>query len=92
MTKHNAYLFLPLVQALVDGKDIQFQTGELGNSYWGDFGETEEIGFYVGPEYYRIKEEPRTFEIYVNKYTHQISHQNYSDSNWERITVQEVMK
>jgi len=92
MTKHNAHEFLPLLQALVDGKNLQFKSGVFGNSHWEDVGETQEIGFYDAPEYYRIKPEPRTWVIYQNVYTHQISHQSYSDSNWERIEVQEVLK
>jgi hypothetical protein len=92
MNKENAHLFLPLIQALIDGKQLQYKNGCKDNSYWDDFEETEEIGFYDDPEEYRIKPEPRTWEIYVNVYTHQISHNCYSDLNWERITVREVLK
>jgi hypothetical protein len=86
MNKENARLFLPLVQALADGKKIQF---ERTAGHWED-GVNLEFGF--DPKSYRIKPEPRTFEIYLNKYTHQICHKKYgSDSNWERITVREVL-
>jgi hypothetical protein len=57
MNKENAHLFLPLLQALVDGKNLQVKSGAFGNSHWEDFDETEEIGFYDAPEYYRIKPE-----------------------------------
>jgi len=92
MNKENAHLFLPLVQALADGKKIQF---ERTAGHWED-GANLEFGF--DPKSYRIKPapiikpEPRTFVIYINKHTHQICHQNRSDSNWERITVQEVLE
>ena len=89
MNKENAHLFLPLIQALIDGKQLQYKYDRTG---WEDFEKDEEIGFNDNLENYRIKPEPRTWEIYINKYTHQISHNCYSDSNWERITVQEVLK
>jgi hypothetical protein len=92
MNKENAKEFLPYVQALADGKQIQYQQWCRDTQYWVDFENDEEIGFCDDPEDYRIKPEPRTFVIYINKHTHQICHQNRSDSNWERITVQEVLK
>jgi len=92
MNKENAHLFLPIVQALIDGKQIQYQNGCHEEPCWDDFEEDEEIGFYCDIEEYRIKPEPRTFVIYVNKYTHQIHNQNYGDPDWERINVQEVLK
>lgn len=95
MNQENAHEYLPLIQAFADGKNLQFQTNKFGNSYWRDFGETEEIGFYDGPEYYRIKPEPRTFVILRNKYSGQfhpdIKGYGATDA-WERITVQEVLK
>ena len=87
MNKKNAHKFLPLVQALADGKTIQY-----AGANWEDI---EELVFseYDKPKDFRIKPvEPRTFVIYVNQYTHQIHNQMYGDSDWERITVQEVLK
>ena len=96
MTKHNAYLFLPLLQALVDGKNLQFQSGEFGNSRWDDFGETEEIGFYDDPQYYRIKPEPRTWEMWRNIESNDMfaafNPSKEAMERYERITVQEVLK
>jgi hypothetical protein len=88
MNKENAHLYLPFVQAMADGKTIQWKSDE---NFWSDIDEIE-FCMYDDPECYRIKPEPRTFVIYVNKHTHQICHQNRSDSNWERITVQEVLE
>jgi hypothetical protein len=85
MNKENAKDYLPLVHALADGKIVQTKF----NGLWHDYGE---MAFSLPPEDYRIKPTPRTFVIYVNKHTHQICHQNRSDSNWERITVREVLE
>lgn len=57
MNKNNAKDYLPLVQALADGKVIQVKT-VCG---WVD---SESIGFVFPPDQYRIKPEPR--EIWVN--------------------------
>ena len=97
MNKENAHLFLPLVQALVDGKNLQFCNDELGNFYWEDFVEPEEIGFYDEPQNYRIKPEPRTFEMWYYRPTGRMypwveDEKQYVESDeWERITVQEVL-
>jgi hypothetical protein len=85
MNKENAHLYLPLVQALADGKTIQLKTGD----YWNDSGE---LVFSLLPDDYRIKPEPRTFVMYINKHTNHICHSNPYDSNWQRITVQEVLE
>jgi len=89
MNKENAHLFLPLVQALADGKTIQF---EHIDGHWED-GVNLDFGF--DPKCYRIKTEPRTFEIVINKMTGSIFNANDWDGTssnvWERITVQEVL-
>jgi hypothetical protein len=93
MNKENAHLFLPLVQALIDGKTIQSKYyGDGKAECWEDFEDDDQIQFCDDPEDYRIKPEPRTFEIYVNKHTNKIYHQNWVDQDWELITVQEVME
>lgn len=62
MNKDNAKDYLPLVQALADGKKIQ---GFMDHSQkWEDMG--EEIFFDGSPDGYRIKPEPR--EIWVNRH------------------------
>ena len=94
MNKENAHLFLPLVQALADGKTVQWKSDE---GFWNDI---HEIGFcsYDDPEYYRIKPEPRTFEVWYYKPTGRMypwveDKKIYVESDeWERITVREVLK
>lgn len=51
MTKENAHLYLPLVQALVDGKTVECRAGDSWiNNYVYHFSSP--------PERYRIKPEP----------------------------------
>lgn len=52
MTKENAKNFIPLVQALADGKTIQKNNGGV----WEDL---EIVAFEAPSRYYRIKPEPR---------------------------------
>lgn len=60
MNKDNAKDYLPLVQALADGKVIQINTVDG----WEDL--TAEISLCFAPDQYRIKPEPR--EIWVNEW------------------------
>jgi len=60
MNKDTAKDYLPLVQALADGKVIQISTGE---GFWTDI---PDPNFGIHPSDYRIKPEPR--EIWVNQY------------------------
>lgn len=60
MNKNNARKYLPLVQALADGKVIQMLEG---HGYWVDM---VEISSEIPASLYRIKPEPR--EIWVNRY------------------------
>jgi len=61
MNKENAKDFLPLVQALADGKVIQNISAD--RSQWWDM---EKIVFSMSPEDYRVKPEPRVW--YANLY------------------------
>ena len=109
MNKDNAHLFLPIVQALADGKQIQrrmphcyIQKADKEGlpvmverpEEWVDDAEGE-FSFYCEPDCYRIKPEPRTFEIWVHKTGGDIHHRippNWNENNsWERITVREVI-
>lgn len=60
MNKDTARDYLPLVQALSEGKVIQYWHHE---GRWEDVGE---INMFANCKYYRIKPEPR--EIWVNHY------------------------
>lgn len=70
MNKENAALYLPLVQALSEGKVIQ---NKLSDGQWDDMG--GEIIFCDPSERYRVKPEPRRFWIveYENR-TQQVWH------------------
>ena len=59
MNKENAHLYLPLIQALAEGKTIQFNHGE--GFGWVD---RERVQFDFPPENYRIKPEPIKEEFY----------------------------
>jgi hypothetical protein len=90
MNKDNAHEYLPLVQALADGKMIQHS---LPNGEWANI---DQVCFSQPSKDYRIKPEPRMFEVWVHKERGDIHHRippNWNEGNsWERITVQEVLK
>ena len=95
MNKENAHLFLPLVQALADGKIIQYQAEDES---WLDYSENHDLSFAQDARFYRIKPEPRTFEMWYYKPTGRMypwveEEKQYAESDeWERITVQGVIK
>lgn len=65
MNRTNAHLYLPLVQALADGKQLQFHTaiyGQTDNYRWDVI--VGDVKFGLPPEKYRIK----PFEIEVGKF------------------------
>jgi len=91
MNKENAHLFLPLIQAWVDGKNLQYREYDY-TSYWEDFEKDEEISFCDDPEKYRIKPEPRTFEVWVTPDGALWSLHVTPFTNWKRITLKEVLE
>jgi hypothetical protein len=86
MNKENAHLYLPLVQALADGKTIQH------SPYDGRWDDVEILSFCSEPKYYRIKPEPRMFEAFVTPDRTLWPLHMTPLINWERITVQEVLE
>ena len=52
MNRENAHLFLPLVQALADGKQLEYRDGF---GVWGVTGGIDQIIFEEDPSCYRIK-------------------------------------
>ena len=58
MYKDNAKYYLPLVQALAEGKTIQTRWPRC--AAWND---CEHPDFVLGPSHYRIKPEPRVLYI-----------------------------
>jgi hypothetical protein len=55
MNKENAHLYLPLVQALAEGKTIEILANRKGCEDWE---ETVSLDFSCTPDCYRIKPEP----------------------------------
>ena len=89
MNAQNAREYLPLVQALADGKTLQTSCPSFG---WHD---VEEYHFVKSPRHYRIKPEPRTFEMWLTPEGAMYSVAEIAErriEGWERITVQEVLK
>ena len=90
MNKENAHEYLPLVQALADGRTLQ-------KDFHGKWEDSKEIHFDMHPEYYRIKPEPRTFEMWlyhpIGRMYPFVEGESFTENDeWERITVQEVLK
>lgn len=73
MNKDNAKDYLPLVQALAEGKQIQSQLDK--HLKWRD---TNSPDFSMAPDQYRIKPEPR--EIWVNEYPFSDSVVHYTEA------------
>ncbi len=74
MNKDNAKDYLPLVQALAEGKVVQYKFLRADASQdWLSL--ASNIDFVMPPEHYRIKPEPR--EIWVNHYPNGVASGNY---------------
>jgi hypothetical protein len=90
MNKENAKDYLHLVQALADGKTIQFKTTS------GNWEDQVNLHFSLDPEDYRIKPEPRTWKVWAHKNDNDIVASMptawNTDNTWKRITVQEVLE
>jgi len=91
MNKYNAKEFLPIIQALADDKTIQYR---IGHELWHDIEWVDTIEGHSSA--YRIKPEPRTFEIVRSKLSGSIYNSETYDGSapatWEYITVQEVLQ
>ena len=87
MTKEDAHLYLPLVQALVDGNTLQCKdiTGE-----WCDLLNVTLAG---EPQHYRIKPEPRKWKVWVDQYGYMQStgHLSKPPAGWTQIEVIEIL-
>lgn len=95
MNAKNAHQYLPLIQALADGKKLQIAYTSDPNAWY----DAEEINFIWDLSLYRIKPEPRTFDVWINTKTKKVVVVENGDSDkdeiffeWERITVMEVLK
>lgn len=90
MNKDNAAQFLPLVQALADGKTLQWRQGV--DSAWHDTG--GEVRFNYDATNYRIKPEVFTREFWVSKDRLQFfrvrpeeSDKTWEEKGWTRVTM-----
>ncbi len=100
MNAQNARLFLPLVQAVMDGKTIEFDRN-FGKSK-PDWTAIHAPDFCHAPELYRIKPEPpkpREFRMWVHENgstaipsaRDERLPQRSIDSGWVEIKVREVL-
>lgn len=65
MNKDTARDYLPLVQALSEGKVIQYKYQKSDKSYeWMDL--ESSVDFCMPADFYRIKPEPR--EVWINRF------------------------
>lgn len=92
MNKEEAKQFLPLVQALVDKKQVQENLGSDEHPDWVD---TDRIDTRNHPSRYRIKPEPRRiwvneYESYIFGYTEQYIAEANATRNAKRIAVEYV--
>lgn len=96
MNKDNAKDYLPLVQALANGKAIQYFPDE--SEGWID---CEDVNFMIDVSRFRIKPEPR--EIWVNRFpdghegyswyeTEEGAHRAYGRVGAIQVCYREVMK
>ena len=60
MNQQNAALYLPLVQALAEGKMIQIRM----NAGWANVDHNVDLRWDLPPESYRIKPEPREWVLH----------------------------
>jgi hypothetical protein len=86
MNKDKAKELLPLIKALADGKTIQ-------EDVYGQWLDAECPTFYREVWNYRVKPEPRTFDLMIRELDGSICRWNpaHANNQWERITVQEVL-
>lgn len=93
MNAQNAHEYLPLVQALADGKTLQY----LHDNEWYDYAEDKEFWFNTDASLYRIKSEPIEYEVWKGKQTGILypltsDDVDYDPNEFERITIREILK
>lgn len=97
MTPDEAKKVLPIIQALAEGKPIQYLMWTGG---WAD-AESVNLNFLKeNPERFRVKPEPRRFTLMIPKPSNAFPDQgprvprrleNYNPEFWEKIEVVEVL-
>ena len=87
MTKETAHLYLPLLQALANGKTLQCKdiTGE-----WSDL---LNVTLAQEPQHYRIKPEPRVWKVWVDSHGYLQSSGDFViiPTGWTQIEVTETL-
>ena len=89
MNKENAKKYLPVLQALADGKQLEYRNG------FGEWGVTDNIYypyFEIDPTCYRIKPEPRIWSFWLDPEGDLHPYNTTPFTDWKRITVQEVLE
>ena len=99
MNKNNAAQFLPLVQALADGKTIQYNAGGTDSPDWGD---VTMIYSNLDPLSYRVKPEPREWVLAVatklnstfetGAISEQRTNEGCFNEYWEAVKVREILE
>lgn len=103
MNKDNAKEYLPLVQALAEGKTIQYQplgenlcTSRYPKGIWSDI--IGEVNFIYEAKFYRIKPQPIELEFWYKDTagaycpTHSEDEESYWTSRgYRKIKVKEVL-
>lgn len=72
INKHNAKEYLPFLQALVEGKDVEFLTGN------GEWVKNTNFSFSFPPERYRVKEP--LLEAWANVYSKSVVYHQTKES------------
>ena len=85
MNAERAKKFLPLIVAVAEGKTLQVK-GKDGNWYGTHLNDFD-------PDRYRIKPEPRTFEMWLASSGVMYPEKMFDNGKpYERITVREVLQ
>ena len=85
MNAERAKKFLPLIAAVAEGKTLQVK-GKDGNWYGTHLNDFD-------PDRYRIKPEPRTFEMWLASSGVMYPEKMFDNGKpYERITVREVLQ
>ena len=87
MTKENAHLYLPLVQALADGRTLQ------AKDIQGKWFDLDNFAFGGDPEHYQIKPEPRKWRVWADNHgrIQYPIHLAKTPTGWTQIEVTEIL-
>ena len=86
MNSENAHLYLPLIQALAEGKTIQMLSAD-GNS-WDDY---SDVCFTHESNQYRVKPEPREWLCVVSQAGYLLDAESVNPAGRPLIRVREIL-